>query len=672
MATLATTTMTTMVVAQNDNDNDNDDSQCRHSMQGTQAQNQQLQTQPRLLTYDEDGNENGHRHVGDDDDDDRIGGGDHVPRFGANDRGMAPMEAAMVCVSVVNDGSEIAFACYDEEKNHIVIEGSHANGYDAEDIVERFYACTRPTLVLIGNKIAANEDLLHLLTRPLDSEGFGNDGMDNTVYGTDDAAASDRGLPLQNRTGNTEDADHSPMAMEQHHCIPYRLLKSGAFDHRKCRSLIVQKLRVLDLLRKQPQNPDHRERHPEHIGQHYREPLAYHALSAVIDFDSKLQVQAVGSLVSFLQSTLYRLEEGGTVTVNTILHAKTSMYMKIDDNSLRALHIFATEHHPLMSKGHGHTKEGFSLFSLFDRTKSRMGRACLREWMQKPLVDHDQIQQRHDGIELFLQARFQASTGKLLQLLQSVGAVDKLLLRLQKCHTSPMDLVVLSRTLFAAIEICETLQHELLHELATQLEQAQAQEQEQEVSPHGIEEVAQTDGDQTMLLETETGFAARAFAFLQELLQECNTAVLKDLFERITATIDEEATADSRTSVVIRRGFHEELDIGRAALETLDGERICPVCFDYRARTANPAHLSWQRPTTETMMTTLTNFRSCSETLSETAGAIIDRHTELTELNVLYMPQVRPYDMNRSIVCVVSLFVCPNGCLSIVPLAFIR
>ena len=72
------------------------------------------------------------------------------------------------------------------------------------------------------------------------------------------------------------------------------------------------------------------------------------------------------------------------------------------------------------------------------------------------------------------------------------------------------------------------------------------------------------------------------------------------------------------------------------------------------------------------MMTTLTNFRSCSETLSETAGAIIDRHTELTELNVLYMPQVRPYDMNRSIVCVVSLFVCPNGCLSIVPLAFIR
>ncbi|CAN0266134.1 unnamed protein product, partial [Hapterophycus canaliculatus] len=33
----------------------------------------------------------------------------------------------------------------------------------------------------------------------------------------------------------------------------------------------------------------------------------------------------------------------------------------------------------------GRSKEGFSLFGLFDRTKSMSGRRCLKEWMLKPL-----------------------------------------------------------------------------------------------------------------------------------------------------------------------------------------------------------------------------------------------------------------------------------------------
>lgn len=39
------------------------------------------------------------------------------------------------------------------------------------------------------------------------------------------------------------------------------------------------------------------------------------------------------------------------------------------------------------SRQQGRSKEGFSVFGLFDQTKSGPGRRCLKEWMLKPLHD---------------------------------------------------------------------------------------------------------------------------------------------------------------------------------------------------------------------------------------------------------------------------------------------
>ena len=50
----------------------------------------------------------------------------------------------------------------------------------------------------------------------------------------------------------------------------------------------------------------------------------------------------------------------------------------------------------------GKHKEGFRLFTLLDRTKSKVRKQCLREWMLKPLLDTDAIQDRQDGVQLFL------------------------------------------------------------------------------------------------------------------------------------------------------------------------------------------------------------------------------------------------------------------------------
>jgi MutS domain III len=449
-----------------------------------------------------------------------------------------PMEASMTCVSVVEEGSQIAFACYNEESNDILLEQSYANGHDTEEVVERFLAVARPNLILVGNKIVANAALLYVLTRP------------PPLY-----------EGIQGETGATGTVQRTEQPSQQERATPYRLLKSSAFDVRRCRALILEKLRVLSLLRRQ-QAP-----HVQHTGNPNRErrfpntswsrnqvfsASSYHSLASVVDFDSSVQVRALGTLISFLQSTIFRLEEGETVTVNTINQAKTTMFMRINSVTLRALHIFATEHHPLMAKGYGHTKEGFSLFSLLDRTKSKVGRQRLREWMLKPLLDRSEISRRQDGVELFLRTEFQTSVGVLLNWLEKIGPVDRIIVRMQKCNTSPMDFSVLSRTLSAALAVADLLANEFLAKLATLASACQLQE-----------------GDQA---REKLAALARYHAFLESIVQKCCVSVLQDLEERITSIVDEALTMEAKDAVVIQTGFHEELDAAKETFDTLDGK----------------------------------------------------------------------------------------------------
>jgi hypothetical protein len=62
----------------------------------------------------------------------------------------APMEASLCVMSVVLEGSDIAFCCYNQKNNDITIENCSATGYETEALVERFLHVTRPNLVLVG------------------------------------------------------------------------------------------------------------------------------------------------------------------------------------------------------------------------------------------------------------------------------------------------------------------------------------------------------------------------------------------------------------------------------------------------------------------------------------------------------------------------------------------
>lgn len=168
--------------------------------------------------------------------------------------------------------------------------------------------------------------------------------------------------------------------------IPYRLLKSKDFDFRTCKKIILEKLKVTSMRRKEASggtegegggrpnyHPDSDRSFPQVFsgGDLTYGPSTFHHLAAVIDFESKVLVKALGALLSYLQSTVFQLTEGKYVIVNRIADAKSSAHMVISPSTFSALHIFSTENHPLIAKGRGNSKEGFSLFSLLDRTRSK-------------------------------------------------------------------------------------------------------------------------------------------------------------------------------------------------------------------------------------------------------------------------------------------------------------
>lgn len=359
-------------------------------------------------------------------------------------------ESRIVSISV--ESNKVAFALYDESKNEIVIESLELLSNESmEDKIHSFMNLTNPNLILVSSRLASNATLMDKIV----VQSYTREEA-STAAAPDSTPTSPNTFTRNDVHRNGEQHRHSSMM----HKIPYQILKSKAFDLNQCKMLILHKLRILTLLKpirnfhplRNNNNKNDNQTHsslplPRHSQSNHvlHRPTNFHSLSSIIDFESTILLKTLGSLLCHMQSTTHRLEEGSTVTVHSIRYINSSSYMKIDSVTLHALHIFATEHHPLQKRGSD--KEGFSLFNLLDRTKSSWGRKCLREWMRNPLLDANEIRKRQNGVELFLESSMKDVRDHLVNLLSRIGAVDKILCRMGKCTSVPMDFVILSKTL---------------------------------------------------------------------------------------------------------------------------------------------------------------------------------------------------------------------------------
>ena len=446
------------------------------------------------------------------------------------------IETYSKCMVVCHDNSHIAFALYDEEKNEMVLEHNHFHVHeqDSHRIVEAFINATNPNLILVGGKTASNSSLMELLT---ERELIGEENFDS-----EENSKSNNGASI-----NTSERSSKIK-------IEYQLLKSNAFDLKNSKHLILNRLRVLTLL----QQFDEQNLPMQCFDENDRcspydtsscpyvtmAPSRYHSLASLIDFESKTLVRAVGALITYLQSTIFRLEEGSTVTINYIRQANSSHFMRISNQTLKSLHIFSTEYHPLLANSRGQSKEGFSIFTLLDRTMSKAGRKCLREWMLRPLLDPVEINKRYDTIELFLKPEMHATVTVILNFLKRVGTIDKILMKMKKCISTPMDFITLSNSLSAAISIHSALQSEL------------------KVIPMETSQ-AYIDNDYNLNKDS---------LLIEEILRKSNAPGLEKIQKKLLTIIDIETTMELKDSVVIRRGCHEELDSAKDEFEKLDGK----------------------------------------------------------------------------------------------------
>jgi DNA mismatch repair ATPase MutS len=334
--------------------------------------------------------------------------------------------------------------------------------------------------------------------------------------------------------------------------IPYQLLKSAAFEPRACKSIILEKLRVLTLMRR----PSTSMEYSNFQGGYSYDASSntnYHSLASVINFDSPSLVRALGSLLIYLRNTAFRLEEGFTVTVNDLRRLSNgyNSYLRLEDTALRSLRIFATDFHPLqgnnaaLGNSHSKSKDGFSIYTLLDRTKSRGGKERLRQWMMQPLRDVQKIRERHVAMELFLHPNCHSSASLLLEKLANVGNMDAILLRMQRCCAKVSDFLTLGRMLEAANAIMATLGGEV-REKAYQIDREES------------------DGDEVHQYPS--------VAFVEELMGRCYVDTLRNLRERLASVVDEEVTAEVKGHVVIHYGYNQELDRAKETFETLDGK----------------------------------------------------------------------------------------------------
>ena len=379
--------------------------------------------------------------------------------------------ANKITSSSLPTGSQISFACYAESSNILTLQESRAyGGPDTEDICESFMAAMRPNVVLVGQRLLQNKGMMELLTRDVGLQGGGVDGVESAQSIADPEGAAVTAAAKESLDNIAQIANPKT--------IPFKVLKSSSFDIKACRLVIIDKLKIKDLVAKEnqkknsahvqdvfPQPQVEQQQFPPPQSRNPYAPAGYddhssqssnnfNMLSGVINFTSSTLTKALGGLLSYLLETVFRLDPSGNIEVRSLKVIQSDLYMSIDLATMKSLHIFSEEKHPMLrAKGKGESKEGFSLYTLLNLCNSKIGKQKLREWMYRPLCVKEAIEKRQTGVELFMQGRCSGPKGILRSLLHKVGDVPAILSRMHKCQAKAMDYIVLKSSLTAAIKI---------------------------------------------------------------------------------------------------------------------------------------------------------------------------------------------------------------------------
>lgn len=221
--------------------------------------------------------------------------------------------------------------------------------------------------------------------------------------------------------------------------------------------------------------------------------------------EKMLAIQAINALLEYLNQTQkMKLEH-----INKIQIYRTSRYMALDMNARRNLEI--TER--MRDKG----KKGTLLWVL-DKTSTSMGGRHLRRWLNDPLVEQEEIQQRLDAVEELKNNVI--LKGDIIEALKKVYDIERLIGKISYSNANGRDMISLKNS------------------------------------------IGQLPSIKNILAVTESKLLKKLYGELD---------VLEDVYQLIAEAIIEEPPISVKDGGLIKLGYHEEVDELKTA--TTDGKR---------------------------------------------------------------------------------------------------
>lgn len=215
--------------------------------------------------------------------------------------------------------------------------------------------------------------------------------------------------------------------------------------------------------------------------------------------DYSIGVIAAGAVMQYLKET----QKISLDHILSIRPYEPNQFMLLDRATRRNLELCET----LREKA----KRG-SLFWVLDKTKTAMGARLLRNSIEQPLLDLEEIQQRHEMIEALNDSIINRE--ELREYLSPIYDLERLISKISYRSANPRDLIAFRQSLSMLPSIkylLQTFEKSRLRDYGKELDD------------------------------------------------------LKDLFELIEAAIEEEPPISVREGGIIKDGYHEEIDRLRAA-----------------------------------------------------------------------------------------------------------